>query len=429
MKKVLRFAAEIVGFVIIISAGPVFAQDWSQWRGPNGTGEALSGNPPVEWSEQSNIKWKIQLPGTGFSTPVIQGNDIFVTAGISTEEGTASRMSVSFSKPVKFVVMALDRETGKVRWEHLAREEVPHEGMHRSSAWAAASPITDGERVYAFFGSRGLYCYTVKGELLWEKDFGDMSIRMEFGEGSSPTLYKDRLIVNWDHEGQSFILVLNAVTGEEIWRKGRNERTSWMTPLVVEVNGRPQIITSATNNVTSYDLKTGDVIWKDEGLTANVIPCPVEADGIVYVMSGFRGNALRAIRLDGAKGDISDSPAILWSYNRDCSYTPSPLLMGGLLYFLKSNNGILTCLDVSTGQAYYSNERLDGIKGVYSSPVGVKDRVYILGRDGVTFVLSHGPEYKVLAKNNLDDKFDSSPAIVGDEIYLRGYKFLYCITR
>jgi len=429
MKNVHRLIAVISGYLILMSIGIVFAQDWPQWRGPLGTGAAPAGNPPIEWSEQQNIRWKTLLPGTGYSTPAIRGNDIFITAAISTEIGEPSRMSVRFSKPVKYMVLAVDRTNGKIKWERLAREEVPHEGKHQSTTWATGSPITDGERVYAFFGSRGLYCYNIEGDLLWEKDFGDMSIRMEFGEGSSPTLYKNRLVINWDHEGQSFIVVLDAATGEEIWKKNRDERTSWMTPLVVEVAGRMQVITSATNRVRSYDMATGEVIWEDEGLTANVIPSPVEADGVVYVMSGYRGNALRAIRLTGAKGDISGSSNVLWSYNRDTPYTPSPLLLGGFLYFLKSNNGILTCLDASTGEPHFSNQRLEGIRGVYSSPVGVNDRVYILGRNGVTLVLRQGPEYNVIAENTLNDKFDSSPAIAGDEIFLRGYKYLYCIGK
>ncbi|MFC1493455.1 PQQ-binding-like beta-propeller repeat protein, partial [candidate division KSB1 bacterium] len=336
---------------------------------------------------------------------------------------------VKSSEPVKFVVMALDRTTGNIKWERLAREAVPHQGRHPSSTWATSSPCTDGERIYAFFGTHGLYCYSIAGDLLWEKDFGDMDIRMQFGEGSSPRLYEDRLIVNWDHEGQSFIVVLNALTGDEIWRKDRDEGTIWMTPLVVEVDGQAQVITSGTKRNRSYNLSNGELIWECEGLTSNVIPSPVAADGVVYLMSGYRGNMLRAIRLAGARGDISDTPAELWTYEQDTPYTPSPLLLNGLLYFLKTNNGVLTCLNVSTGQPNYSNERLDGISGVYSSPVGVQDRVYVLGRDGVTLVIRHGSEFDVMAKNTLDDKFDSSPAIVGDEIYLRGYEYLYCIAR
>ncbi len=429
MKNCHRLIAAIAGIIILMSVDFVFAQNWSQWRGPLRTGAAPDGNPPIEWNEQHNIRWKTPLPGPGYSTPAIWGNDIFLTAAITTEVPASSRMSVKFTKPVKFMVVVIDRVSGKIKWERLAREEIPHEGRHPTGSWAPNSPCTDGERVYAFFGSHGLYCYTTEGELLWEKDFGDMSIRMEFGEGSSPALYNDRLIVNWDHEGQSFIVALDATTGEEIWKKNRDEGTTWATPLIVDVEGQAQIITSGTKRVRSYNLATGELIWEDDGLTANVIPSPVATDGVVYVISGHRGNALRAIRLAGAKGDISGSSAILWSYDQDTPYTPSPLLLGQSLYFLKSNNGILTCLDVSTGKPHYSNQRLDGIGSIYSSPVGVQDRVYILGREGVTLVLRGGPEYTVMAKNTLDDKFDASPVIIGEEIYLRGHQYLYCIGR
>jgi outer membrane protein assembly factor BamB len=430
MKKPYRLVVAIAGFVILISVDFVFAQNWSQWRGPLGTGAAPEGNPPIEWSEQQNIRWKTGLPGTGFSTPVIWGNDIFITAAIPPESGASYGKGATSSKPVKFVVMAIDRTSGRVRWERLAREEVPHEGQHETTTWATGSPITDGEHVYAFFGSRGLYCYNTKGDLLWEKDFGCMRIKMEFGEGSSPALYKDRLIVNWDHEGQSFIVALDAATGEEIWRKNRDEGTTWMTPLVVEEAGQAQVITSATNRVRSYDIATGEMIWEGEGLTTYVISSPVAANGVVYVISGSdRGSVLRAIRLDSAKGDIDGTDAVLWTYNQNTPYVPSPLLHKGILYFLKSNQGILTCVNAATGKPHYTNQRLGGIRDLYASPVGVQDRIYLISRDGVTMVISHGSEFSVLATNTLDDNFDASPVIVGDELYLRGHNYLYCVAR
>jgi len=403
-------------------------QNWHQWRGPMATGSAPEGNPPSQWSESENIKWKVPLPGTGYATPAVWGNTIFVTAAVPPENYSPPSRGNSPSQPVKYLVLALNRGNGDVLWEHLACEEVPHEGHHETSTWATCSPVTDGHHVYAFFGSRGLYCYTVAGDLVWKKDFGDMSIRRAFGEGASPALYKDRLVVNWDHEGQSFIVVLDTATGEEVWRKNRDEVTTWMTPLIVEAEDRVQVITSATERVRGYDLATGEQLWEGEGLTANVIPSPVEADGIVYVISGHRGSALRAIRLSGAKGKIDGTPAVLWSYDQDTPYVPSPLLHDGVLYFLKSNRGILTSIDVATGKPNYANQRLDGVRDVYASPVGVGDRVYFLSRDGVTMVIRHGSKYEVLATNTLDDHFDASPVIIGDEIYLRGHRYLYCIA-
>jgi len=419
----------IAGYLILILTCSLHAQNWPQWRGPLGTGVVPSGNPPVEWSEEHNVRWKIRLSGTGYSTPVIWGNNIFVSAAIPSETSTLSGRRVTPGKPVKFIVMAVDRTNGKVLWGRLAREAVPHEGRFETSAYATGSPITDGKYVYAFFGSRGLYCYDTEGNLIWEKDFGDKHTKNDVGEGSSPALYKNRLIVNWDHEKQSFITVLDAATGKEIWKKNRDEVTSWVTPFVVEVAGKVQVIIPATNKVLSYDLSNGDVIWEDEGLSDNTIPTPVAAGGVVYITGGLDCNAMRAIRLAGAKGNINRTPNVLWSYNRDTPFIPSPLLYKGLLYFLKSDRGILTCLNAATGQPHYSNQRLDGIREIYASPVGIQDRVYILGRDGVTLVLRNSSEFDVIAKNTLKDTFDASPVIIGDEIFLRGHKYLYCIGR
>ena len=217
----------------------------------------------------------------------------------------------------EFAVLALNRRDGSVLWQRTLRRELPHEGTHNDGSWASSSPVTDGKYVYVSFGSRGLYCLDMEGDIQWEKDLGRMSTRMGFGEGSSPTLLDDRLIVNWDHEGDSFIVALSKKTGEELWRVPRDEHTSWATPLVVEHGGHSQVITSATNRIRSYDAKTGEVIWEAGGLTPNVIPSPVAADGVVYVMSGYRGNALLAIPLAGARGDITDSDAIAWSLDRD----------------------------------------------------------------------------------------------------------------
>jgi outer membrane protein assembly factor BamB len=416
-------------FIVIGSPTPASAQNWPQWRGPLATGEALSGNPPIEWSEQNNIKWKIRLTGTGKSTPAVWGNHIFVTAAQTTGDDVIKSGIVTASKPVKFLVIAVDRETGKVIWERLAREEIPHQTRNDMGAWATASPITDGERVYAFFGSRGLYCYDLKGTLIWEKDFGDMDTGGDMGEGVSPVLYKDKLIVIWDHYGEDFIAALEARTGKEIWRKKRDERISWTTPLVVEDAGRVQVITVAEKWIKSYDITNGDVIWQTEGIRYNNISTPVAADGIVYVGSGLQEGWIKAIRLNGAKGDITGTSSVLWSFEKFYPYVPSPLVMGGLLYFTKDRVGFLTCLDAATGQVHYSNTRLQGIRHIFASPAGVKDRIYFLGQNGVTIVIRHGPEFHVLSKNTLEDEFDTSPVIVGDEIYLRGDRYLYRISK
>ena len=328
----------------------------------------------------------------------------------------------------RFAIFAIDRKSGKVLWQRTLREELPHEGTHPTGTWASNSPVTDGEHVYAYFGSRGLYCLDWEGNLVWEKDLGDMTIKLGFGEGSSPFLYGDKIVLIWDHEGPSFTIALDKKTGKELWRASREEKTSWTTPVVVEQRGKPQVVTSATNRVRSYDLATGKLIWETTGMTMNAIPSPVASGGIVFVTSGFRGNALLAIRLDGAVGDITDSKSIVWKLDRDTPYAPSPLLYKDTLYLLKRNSGILSCFNARTGQEYYRQKRLEGIGDVYSSPVGASGRVYVTDREGTTVVLERGPEFKVLGTNKLDDGFDASAAIVDKEIYLRGRHHLYRIS-
>ena len=414
---------------------------WHQWRGPQASGVAPHGDPPIEWSETKNIRWKTAIPGQGHATPIVWDDIVFVTSAVETnkqielapiEEPRRRRgrrgRSAAPSSIQQFVIFAINRSDGSIRWQQVAREEVPHEGTHQTGSWAANSPITDGEHVYAYFGSRGLYCYDMGGNLQWEKDLGDMTTRRSFGEGSSPALYGDVIVINWDHEGNSFIVALDKRTGEELWKVDRDESTSWSTPIIVKHNGTPQVIVNATNRTRGYDLVTGKVLWECGGMTANTIPSPVTANGIVYVTSGFRGNALQAIRLADAKGDITGAAAIVWDYGRDTPYVPSPLLYGDTLYFLKHNRGMLSAFNASTGEAYYGPERLEGISDVYASPVGAEDRIYIADRDGVTLVIKHGSTLEILAENVLSDGFNASPAIVGKEIFLRGNKSLYCIA-
>ena len=342
--------------------------------------------------------------------------------------GGRPRLSTPPDASQKFTVLALRRSDGKVLWERVVREELPHEGTHPTGTWASASAATDGEMVFAHFGSRGLYALDTNGKVLWEKDLGDMTIKLAFGEGSSPALDRDRLFVQWDHEGDSFIVALDRKTGRELWRQKRDEKTSWATPLVVEHAGRTQVVASATGKVRSYDGATGDIVWETAGMTQNAIPTPVHSNGLVILASGFRGNALLAVKLAEAKGDISASPAVAWRLDRDTPYVPSPLLYGEELYFLKGNNGLLSCFNAKTGERIYGPERLEGVPNVYASPVGADGRIYVAGREGTTAVLQRGPEFKVLATNTLDDGFDASPVAVDSELYLRGAKYLYRIS-
>jgi outer membrane protein assembly factor BamB len=396
---------------------------WPTWRGPQNTGVSTTATPPTEWSETKNVRWKVELPGRGAATPVVWGDHVYVPTAVPADRAAGARGMH------RFQVMALNRKDGKVAWQQTAKEEAPHEGTHQEfGTMASPSALTDGEHLIASFESRGIYAYDMQGKLVWQKDLGDKRMRNEFGEGSTPALYRDKLFVVWDHQGESFIVALNKRTGEEIWRTKRDEIDSWSTPLVVEHAGRAQVVTGAMRGVRAYDVEHGNVIWETGGLTMNPIPSPVAADGFVYLMAGFRGNSLKAIRFGEAKGDITGTPAIAWTLDRDTPYVPSPLLYDGILYFLKSNNALISAFEAKTGKPLYQAQRIEGLpSNVFASPVGAAGRIYVLGQEGTTVVLRAGPALEALATNKLDDRFDASPALVDGEIYLRGYKNLYSI--
>ena len=328
----------------------------------------------------------------------------------------------------QFVLMALDRQTGKVLWQKVAREEVPHEGFREGDgSFASCSGVTDGQHVFAYFGSRGLYCYDLAGNLQWSQDLGKMRVAMGFGEGSSPALHKNTLVVNWDNEDGSYILALDKTTGKKLWKETREEGTSWATPLILEHDGKAQVITDATRKIRSYDLATGKILWECGGLTRNVIPSPVADGDTVYCMSGFQGNSLLAIRL-GRTGDLTGTDAIAWTHKKSTPYVPSPLLYGDKLYFFANNNAVLTCLDAKSGKPIIDAERIEGMSGVYAAPVGAAGKVYLAGRNGTSVVLKQGDKLEILATNKLDEKFDASPVAVGKDLLLRGRAYLYCVA-
>ena len=409
---------------------------WPQWRGPHHTGVSTTATPPVTWSETENIRWKVEIPGRGNSSPIVWDDRVYLLTAVPVSvDGAAQHLPRGGEGTPgvhRFVVMAIDRASGETVWERVAAEQAPHEAGHfENSTWASPSAITDGERLYAYFESFGLYTYDLDGNLLWSLDLGDKRMRNEFGEGSTPALLNGTLIIVWDHlNGDSFVAAIDAITGQERWRVPRDEIDTWATPLAVEVNGRGQVVVPAMERVRAYDLEDGSIVWESDGLTMNAIPSPVyDADtGIAVLMSGFRGNDLKAIRLTEASGNIDGTDAILWELSRDTPYVPSPVLVDGIIYFLKTNSGILFAYDAETGQAHIENQRLIDAPNVFSSPVAADGRIYITGREGSTVVIRAGSEFEILATNTLNDGFDASPALVDGEIYLRGNQYLYAIA-
>lgn len=454
MRSTHSVAYLLVLFALTVNVAAQQDGGWPAWRGADGTG-ASAGNPPTTWSEDTNVRWKVKLAGDGTATPIIWEDRIYVTAVVKTDKtgepkekksegsGRGGRFGRSrrgrgrggfgggggdtTTKYHQFLVAAYDRNTGKPVWSKKVAEEVPHEGAHGTGSLAAASVLTDGKHVYAFFGSRGIHCLDMDGKLKWSKDFGTMWTRNSFGEGSTPVLHGNTIVVNWDHERESFIVALDKRNGKERWRTKRDESTSWGTPQVGMVGDRAQVLVTGTRASRGYDLKTGKQIWSLRGMTSNCIPSPIVSDGVAYLMSGFRGNKFQAVKLAGAKGDLGDSKNVLWERASGTSYVPSALLYQSNLYFLRSNSGVLTCVDAKTGEPHYEGERLSGMRTVYASPVGAGGHVYITSRSGVTKVVKAGAKPEVVATNELDDTIDGSAAVVGDLIYFRGRENLYCI--
>lgn len=484
--KLPDFSLLVAGFVVACGgfqtawAAEKAAENWANWRGPNYDGTSSTANPPTQWSEEKNLKWKVEIPGSGSSTPVIWGDKVFLLTAVpvasekkeEAAEGDKSAQEESAGQPepprgpgrfgpgpggpqgpgrpggrpprggfgggfgrrpapttpVDFTVLCLDRQTGKTIWSEVAIQAVPHESGHNTNTFASSSAVTNGEILLAFFGSRGLYCYDLGGKLLWKKGLGQQQTRNGFGEGSTPAMYGDTIIVPWDHEGASFVVALNAKTGEQLWKVERDEPTTWATPVVATWKGTTQVILNGIQ-VRSYDLKTGKLIWECGGQATNPIASPIIYDGKAICMTGYRGYAVYAIDL-GAKGDVTDDKnSIAWSRSDVGPYIASATLLEDRLYVTKSRDAVIYCLDAKTGETIYGPQRLPEASTLYSSLVAANGKVFVSDRDGSTVVLSAGPKFDVLEVNQLEEGIDASLALVGQQIFIRGSKHLYCIEQ
>lgn len=429
-------------------------QNWPQFRGPDGNGASSTAKPPVEWGADSdNLKWKVEIPGSGSSSPIVWGDQVFVMTAVDTgktPDGKAAQDPQAAARPDgqrpgsgrprggrggrrraqppttvnEFWVMCLKRSDGSVAWKTKVNEAVPHEGKHSTNTFCSASPVTDGKHVYASFGSFGLFCLDMDGKVVWQREFGKMTTRNSFGEGASPALLDDSLAIVWDHEGQSFVEVMNAQTGKTIWRKDRSEASGWATPRIVKKDGQGQVIVNAST-VKSYDLSDGSIIWECGGQTGNPIPTPIVMDDLAICMTGFRSSACYAIPLS-SRGDITGSDKVVWNTRDIGPYVPTGVLYKGQLYGSKTSSPVITVLDAKTGKTIVETTRLDGIRSMYSSMVAADNRIYVTGRSGTTLVLEHGPTLDVIATNELGEEVDSTPALVDDQILIRGSKNLFC---
>ena len=401
--------------------------DWTGWRGPRGDGTA-EGSPPIEWSEEKNVRWKVDLPGAGLSSPIVSGERVFVTTAVPTGKKRAGVVSETFREPFEleeqeFLVLAFDRADGKELWKKRVHQAWPHEPTHPTNTYATPTPVTDGTRVYCSFGSFGLYALTLTGEVVWQVDLGDLT-NGGHGEGSSPLLYGEKLIVLWAHRGESFLIALDTASGKELWRTPVPEGNNCSTPLVVHVDGGDQIVVAGKRTI-AFDPASGRELWhfgESAGNGNTTMASPVAIGELVMIPSVDREDLRALVALPGGE------PAeMLWS-RRSSDNIPSLLAHDQRVYFLKGD-GQLTVLDSASGDVEYGPERLQGVTEAWASPVIAGGRLYVAGRDGKVEVLALAPEVRTLAVNVLDDEFAASPAVAGDELYLRGKNRLFCLAQ
>ena len=428
--------AAVVFWATLTVAAQAQSPNWPSWRGPSNTGVS-SAAVPLTWSDTNNVRWKVPIPGRGMSTPVVWGDKVFLTTAIPTADATAAAPAggrgpgggSGAGQEHKFEVLALDRATGKVLWQRTATTAVPHEGYHHIyGSFASNAPATDGQRVYAFFGSRGLFAYDLTGKLLWQFNPGiQLAMHLAFGEGTGVVVDAGRVYLQYDSNKDGAVIALDAATGKDIWRAPRSHRSSWSTPLVVEHAGKKQLVVSAQTKVVSYDAATGAVLWEVAGLGMNPIPQPVQHGDLVLLMSGYRDPKLMAIKL-GRTGDLTGTDAIAWETTRGTSYTATPALHDGRLYVI-ADNGQMSVVNAATGAPAYVQTRLPKPYNFKASPLVVRDRVYLASEEGDVIVVKAGDTHEILATNTLTDQsFVASPIAVGNDLYLRSRTHLIRIS-
>ena len=420
------------------------AADWGQWRGPGGQAIAPDADYPSEWAPNKNVAWKTEIPGRGHSSPVIADGRIFVTSSIEGELAPDNKAPVHLGFDLKpgylhpdsvgadhrytLKVLAYDAKTGKQVWEQTAYEGVMYDDRHRKNTYASPTIATDGKLVYAFFESAGLFCYDRDGKLQWKASFGGLA-KAGLGPGTSPVIHEGLLLLQCDQEmgAGSFLVALDRFTGKEVWRTARSNRRSWATPILVRAKDRVELVAMGAEAVIAYDPKTGKELWRANGTQSHPIPSPVAGHGLVIATAGSQAKRALAIRTGGS-GDLSDSPEVVWRYNKGTAYVPSPILLGPYLY-LMTDKGIVTCLDAKTGELRYEGGRVPVPATFTASPVAFGDRLLLTSEDGDTFVIKAGPEFAVLGTSSVGEPVFASPALAGGRISIRGERHLFAIGR
>jgi hypothetical protein len=436
-----------VGCALLALVNLSASDQWPQFRGTNAGSVADDPALPDTWSETENVVWKTDIPGSGWSSPVVWNDHIFITSTIGGPSEAVPRKGLydpgddngktKSTSAHRWMVYDVDFNTGKIRWQQELMTAIPAVSRHIKNSFASETAVTDGERVYVYFGSIGLLtALDMNGKRVWLKELSAFEGRQEFGTAASPVLYKDRVIVVHDNMKESFIAAFNKNTGEQIWKMGRDEVENWSTPFVWENEVRTEIVTTGLRKVRSYDLD-GKLLWELSGMTVNVVPTPFARHGLLYISSGYPGGLPRpvyAIR-PGASGDISLKPGetsnqyIAWFQPALGTYNTSSLVYGDYYYTLL-DRGFLLCHDARTGEQIYGRQRIAAEAGGFTaSPWAYNGKIFLLSEDGDTFVVQAGKEYKLLGKNSLNEMALATPAVVRGSLILRTQSKLYRIAR
>jgi outer membrane protein assembly factor BamB len=424
----------------------VFAADsnWPQFRGPSAGGVG-TGTPPAEWDVASgkNILWSREIPGLAHSSPIVWGDRIYLTSAVPAKGDPelkvglyGSIMPVPDEGKQTFVVLCLDRKSGKILWQREAFSGQPKFARHPKATHANPTPATDGKHVVAFFGSEGLFAFDMDGKPLWQKDLGTLDAGFymvptaQWGFASSPIIHNGRVIIEVDVQKDSFLAAFDVNTGKEMWRTPRKDVPTFGTPAIAPYTAGggkgEQIVLNGWKEIAGYDFATGKQLWTMKGGGASPVPTPVIQDGLIVITHAHAGRATFAIRTDAA-GDLSEKrDAIAWKQDKTGNYMQTPLLDRGLAYFCY-DNGVLTVYELKNGEQVYQQRLGGGTSGFTSSPVAAGDRLYITNEEGHSYVLALGREYKVVAENELGEVVMATPAVSDGVLYIRGRKHLFAI--
>lgn len=437
----------LLTLALLLALVPPGAPDgnWPQFRGPNSTGVVEDTSLPDTWSETKNVVWKSDIPGLGWSSPIVWGDRIFLTSVVSAGEIEAPKKGLYFGgerglpkDEHRWMVYCIDWKTGKIVWEREVHRGAPSTTRHLKNTYASETPVTDGERVYALFGNLGLFCFDFNGKLLWTQKYETRKTRFGWGTAASPVLHRDKLIVLNDNDEESFILAYDKKSGKELWRTDRGKGTNWATPYIWESGRRTEIVVPATKAVISYDLN-GKPLWEFKGMSSIAIPTPFSKFDLLYIASGYVGDQHRPVYAvkPGASGDISlkqgetSNEFIAWYHPQAGPYNPSPIIYGDHYYTLY-DRGFLTCHDARTGREIYGKQRIDAdvaANAFTSSPWAYNGKLFALNEDGDTYVIQAGPEYKLLGRNSLGEMCMATPAIARGSLIIRTASKLYRIAK